>query len=218
MRSREIASPEGLNHLTIKVLLIIICCIQVGNLLENHSKTAEKWELKGETLIFIYIKGESLMSERDVFLTREGLAKLENELDEAKTVKRKEIAERIKTALGFGDISENSEYDQAKDEQAKLEERIAKVENIIRNAKIIEDEDISTEVVGVGSKVVVLDVEYNEEMEYTIVGSAEANPNEGKISNESPVGKALLGSKQGETVDVQVPDGLIQFQVQKIAR
>ena len=158
------------------------------------------------------------MSERDVFLTREGLAKLENELDEAKTVKRKEIAERIKTALGFGDISENSEYDQAKDEQAKLEERIAKVENIIRNAKIIEDEDISTEVVGVGSKVVVLDVEYNEEMEYTIVGSAEANPNEGKISNESPVGKALLGSKQGETVDVQVPDGLIQFQVQKIAR
>jgi len=191
---------------------------------------------KGETLIFykceyqeklpkywvnafiIIFKGESLMAEKDVFLTREGLAKLENELEDAKIVKRKEIAERIRTALDFGDISENSEYDQAKNEQAKLEERIAKIEGILRNAKLIEDEEISTDIVGIGSRVVVLDVEYDEEMEYTIVGSAEANPYEGKISNESPVGKALLGSKAGDVVDVQVPDGVIKYQIQKIAR
>ncbi len=158
------------------------------------------------------------MTEKEVFLTREGLAKLEKELEDAKIIKRKEVAERIRTALDFGDISENSEYDQAKNEQAKLEERIAKIEAILRNAKMIEDEDISTEIVGIGSKVIVLDVEYDEEMEYTIVGSAEANPYEGKISNESPVGKALLGSKAGETVNVQVPDGVVKYQIQKIAR
>lgn len=158
------------------------------------------------------------MAEKDVFLTHAGLEKLEKELEDAKIIKRKEIAERIRTALDFGDISENSEYDQAKNEQAKLEERIAKIEAILRNAKLIEDEDISTEIVGIGSKVLVLDVEYDEEMEYTIVGSAEANPYEGKISNESPVGKALLGSKAGDTVDVQVPDGLIKYQIQKIDR
>ncbi|MGM0397337.1 MAG: transcription elongation factor GreA [Bacillota bacterium] len=159
-----------------------------------------------------------MMTEKEVFLTREGLAKLEKELEDAKIIKRKEVAERIRTALDFGDISENSEYDQAKNEQAKLEERIAKIEAILRNAKMIEDEDISTEIVGIGSKVIVLDVEYDEEMEYTIVGSAEANPYEGKISNESPVGKALLGSKAGETVNVQVPDGVVKYQIQKIAR
>ena len=130
------------------------------------------------------------MTEKDVFLTPEGLAKLEMELEEAKLVKRKEVAERIKQALDFGDISENSEYDQAKNEQGKLEERIAKLESILRNARLIDEDEITTEVVGVGSKVTVIDVEYNEESEYTIVGSAEANPYEGKISNESPVGKA----------------------------
>lgn len=158
------------------------------------------------------------MAEKEVFLTREGLANLENELEELKVVKRKEIAERIKTALDFGDISENSEYDQAKNEQANLEERIAKIESILRNAKLIEDEEVSTDVVGIGSKVVVLDIEYDEEMEYTIVGSAEANPYNGKISNESPVGKALLGGKAGETVDVQVPDGIVKYQIKKIDR
>ena len=130
------------------------------------------------------------MTEKDEFLTPEGLAKLEMELEEAKLVKRKEVAERIKQALDFGDISENSEYDQAKNEQGKLEERIAKLESILRNARLIDEDEITTEVVGVGSKVTVIDVEYNEESEYTIVGSAEANPYEGKISNESPVGKA----------------------------
>jgi transcription elongation factor GreA len=157
------------------------------------------------------------MTEKEVFLTREGLEKLENELEESKIVKRKEVAERIRQALDFGDISENSEYDQAKNEQAKLEERIAKIESILRNAKLIEDEEISTEIVGIGSKVTVLDVEYNEEMEYTIVGSAETNPSEGKISNESPVGKALLGSKAGQVVDVNVPDGILKYKIQTIA-
>ncbi|QQY79468.1 transcription elongation factor GreA [Keratinibaculum paraultunense] len=158
------------------------------------------------------------MAEKDVFLTVEGLKKLEKELDKLKTVKRKEVAEKIKQALAFGDISENSEYDQAKNEQAQLEERIAKLEMILRNAKLIDDEDISTDVVSIGSKVVVKDLEYNEEMEYTIVGSAEANPYEGKISNESPVGKALLGKKKEEIVEVRVPDGLIKYQILSITR
>jgi transcription elongation factor GreA len=158
------------------------------------------------------------MTERDVFLTREGLERLENELDELKSVKRKEVAERIKQALAFGDISENSEYDQAKNEQAKLEERIIKLENILRNAKLIDEDEITTDVVSVGSKVEVLDIEYDEKMEYTIVGSAEADPYLGKISNESPVGSALLGHKTGEEVDVQVPDGIIKYKILSITR
>lgn len=158
------------------------------------------------------------MAERDVFLTEEGLKKLENELEELKTVKRKEIAERIKQALAFGDISENSEYDEAKNEQAQLEERIAKLEMVLRNAKLIDDDEITTDVVSVGSKVVVNDLEYDEEMEYTIVGSAEANPFEGRISNESPVGKALLGKKAGEIVEVQVPDGILKYKIVSITR
>ena len=158
------------------------------------------------------------MAEKDVFLTAEGLNKLENELDELKTVRRKEIAERIKQALAFGDISENSEYDEAKNEQAQLEEKIAKLEMILRNARLIDREEISTDVVSIGSKVMVKDLEYDEEMEYTIVGSAEADPYEGKISNESPVGSALLGKKQEEIVEVRVPDGLIKYQILSITR
>lgn len=158
------------------------------------------------------------MTEKDVFLTAEGLEKLENELDSLKSVKRKEVAERIKQALAFGDISENSEYDQAKNEQAQLEERIVKLENILRNAKLIDEEEITTDVVGVGSRVVVADLEYDDEMEYIIVGSAEADPYNGKISNESPVGSALLGRKSGEEVDVQVPDGIIKYKILSIAR
>lgn len=158
------------------------------------------------------------MTEKDVFLTAEGLEKLENELDSLKSIKRKEVAERIKQALAFGDISENSEYDQAKNEQAQLEERIVKLENILRNAKLIDEEEITTDVVGVGSRVVVADLEYDDEMEYIIVGSAEADPYNGKISNESPVGSALLGRKSGEEVDVQVPDGIIKYKILSIAR
>ncbi len=158
------------------------------------------------------------MTEKDVLLTSEGLAKLENELDDLKSVKRKEVAERIKQALAFGDISENSEYDQAKNEQAKLEERIIKLENILRNAKLIDEDEITTDSVSVGSKVVVLDIEFNEKMEYTIVGSAEADPYNGKISNESPVGSALIGGKSGDVVDVNVPDGIIKYEILSITR
>ena len=124
------------------------------------------------------------MAEKQVFLTAEGLVKIEEELNELKSVKRKEIAERIKVALNFGDISENSEYDQAKNEQAQLEERIAKLENMLRNAKIIDEDQITTDKVSVGSKVVVKDLEFDEEMEYVIVGSAEAEHYVGRISNE----------------------------------
>ncbi|TJX67865.1 transcription elongation factor GreA [Soehngenia saccharolytica] len=158
------------------------------------------------------------MTEKEVFLTPEGLEKLEMELEEAKVVKRKEIADRIKQALAFGDISENAEYDQAKNEQAKLEERIAKLEAMLRNAVVIDDDEISTDIVTIGSKVTVLDIEFNEEMEYTIVGSAEADPFEGKISNESPMGKALLGRKVGDTVSVQAPDGIIKYKIKAIMR
>ena len=156
--------------------------------------------------------------ERSVFLTVKGLKKLEDELDVLKTERRKEVADRIKQALAFGDISENSEYDEAKNEQAQLEERIVKLEAMLRNAKIIDDEDITTDKVSIGSKVLVKDLEYDEEIEYTIVGVAESDPYEGKISNESPVGRALLGSKKGDTVEVHVPDGTIEFRVLSITR
>lgn len=158
------------------------------------------------------------MTEREVFLTRDGLRKLESDLDNLKTVKRREIAERIKEALAFGDISENSEYDQAKNDQAQLEERIAKLEMRLRNASLIDEDDISTDVVSIGSKVVVKDLEYDEEMEYTIVGVAEADPYEGTISNESPVGKALLGKAKEAIVEVNVPDGIIEYQILSITR
>lgn len=158
------------------------------------------------------------MSEKQVFLTKEGYEGLEKELEELKAVKRKEVAEKIKTALDFGDISENSEYDQAKDEQAQLENRILKVENMLRNAIIIDEENISTDEVGLGSKVLVKDLEFDEEMEFIIVGSAETDPYEGKISNESPVGSALIGNKPGDIVEVHVPAGILKYEILTISR
>ena len=139
-----------------------------------------------------------MMSNKEVVLTPKGKEKIENELEQLKTVKRKEIASRIKQAIEFGDISENSEYDEAKNEQAQIEERISKLENILKNAVLIDENDISTDAVSVGSKVHVKEDGDNEVVAYTIVGSAEADPYEAKISNESPVGKALLGKKIGE--------------------
>lgn len=155
---------------------------------------------------------------KKVVLTVEGLRKIEAELEQLKTVRRKEVSQRIKTAIAFGDISENSEYDEAKNEQAQVEERIFKLENMVRNAEIIDDEDISLEVISVGSKVKVLDMEFDEEVVYSIVGSAEADPYEGKISNESPVGDALLGKEVGEVVEIQVPDGIMKYKVLEISR
>lgn len=153
------------------------------------------------------------MINKEVLLTPAGFKKLEDELDFLRTIKRKEIAERIKVAIGFGDISENSEYEDAKKEQAFVEGRIATLEKMLRNARILEEEEISTEQVSVGSTVLVKDMEYDEEIEYIIVSSAEANPNENKISNESPVGKAIMGYSVGSTVEVTVPAGTVKYEI-----
>ncbi len=144
---------------------------------------------------------------KDVILTPEGLEKLKAELEHLSTDKRREVAERIKEAREFGDISENSEYDDAKNEQAMLEARIATVQEKIRMATVIEPEELSTEVVAVGSVVHVKDEQTGKSVKYTIVGSAEAKPAENRLSNESPVGRALLGRKRNEEVSVQVPRG-----------
>ncbi len=156
--------------------------------------------------------------EREVVLTVNGLKKIEDELELLKTVRRKEVAERIKQAIAFGDISENSEYDEAKNEQAQMEERISKLEGMLKKARIIDEDDISIDVVSIGSTVQVKDIEYDEVVEYTIVGSAEADPYELKISNESPVGKTLLGKKIGDIVEVQIPDGVTKYEVLEIKR
>ena len=158
------------------------------------------------------------MEEKEVILTQEGYDKLEKELEKLRTEARSEIAERIKVALGFGDLSENSEYDEAKNAQAENEGKIAELENKIRHAKIIDEAEIDTKTVQIGNTVKLYDVEFEEEVEYTIVGSAEAGPYEGKISNESPVGKALLGRTIGDIVDVQVPDGVAKFEILEIRR
>jgi transcription elongation factor GreA len=148
-------------------------------------------------------------------LTLEGLTKLEDELNSLKN-KRIDVADRIKQALAFGDISENAEYDEAKKEQAFVEGRILQIENILRTAKVIDEDDIHTDVVSVGSKVLLQDIEFGDEVEYTIVGSAEADPMNLKISNESPVGKALVGKAPGDAVQIIVPDGIIEYKILQI--
>lgn len=153
------------------------------------------------------------MSEKEVILTQEGLSKLENELDHLKSVKRREVAERIKVAIGYGDISENSEYEDAKNEQAFIEGRIITLEKMLRNARIINSEDVDTETVSVGSTVTMKDLEFGDTVEYTIVGTAESDPFLNKISNESPVGKAILGKQKGAIVDVNVPAGVIKYEI-----
>lgn len=154
------------------------------------------------------------MSKQNI-LTLEGLTKLEEELNSLKN-KRTDVAERIKQALAFGDISENAEYDEAKKEQAFVEGRIIQIENILRTARVIDEEDIQTDVVSVGSKVLLKDIEFGDEVEYTIVGSAEADPMNLKISNESPVGKALVGKSPGDAVEIAVPDGIIKYEILQI--
>ena len=156
------------------------------------------------------------MSEKKVVLTNEGLKKREEELEELKTVRRKEVAEKIKEARGQGDLSENAEYDSAKEEQAEIEARIVMLEKMLRNAEVIDDDEVSKDVISVGCTVKLFDIEFDEEVEYTIVGSAEADPMEGKISNESPVGLGLLGHKIGETVVIAAPEGDVEFKVLEI--
>jgi len=144
---------------------------------------------------------------KDTILTPEGLEKLKSELEELTTVKRREVAERIKDAREYGDISENSEYDDAKNEQAMLESRIATIEERLRSATVVKAEDLTNDVVQVGSAVHVKDQETGKSDQYTIVGSTEANPAQKKLSNESPVGRALIGHKKNEIVTVQLPNG-----------
>lgn len=155
---------------------------------------------------------------KDILITKEGLDELKAELDYLKAEKRLEIAEKIKIARSFGDLSENSEYDEAKNDQAKLENRINEIETILKHYKIIEEGSTRSKIVNVGTKVKVLDVELDEETEYKIVGSAEADPLNGRISDESPIGMALLGHKEGETVVAATPQGDLEFKIVKIIK
>lgn len=156
------------------------------------------------------------MENKQIMLTDAGLLKLEQELEMLKTQKRQEVAEKIKVARGFGDLSENSEYDAAKEEQAQVEARIVHIENMLKNAKVIDQDEIDLTKVSIGTKVKVYDEEFDEELEYSIVGSTEADPDLFKISDESPVGRALIGKSIGDIVDVETPGGVIKFKILSI--
>lgn len=158
------------------------------------------------------------MEEKEVLLTQEGYDNLEKQLEYLKTEKRAEISERIKVALGFGDLSENSEYDEAKNAQAENEIKIVDLENKLRYAKIIDESEIDTKTVQVGNKVKVLDMEFDEEVEYTIVGSTEVDLSQNRISNESPIGAALLGAKKNQVVEAQTPGGVVKFKILAIKK
>ena len=153
---------------------------------------------------------------RQAVITPEGLEKLKEEIEHLSTTKRREVAARIKEAREFGDISENAEYDDAKNEQALLEHRIATLEERLRDARVINKRDVAKDVVSVGSKVKLRDVAAKQTVEYYIVGSAEANPSQNKLSNESPVGKAIIGHKKGETVEVTAPRGSMKYKILEI--
>ena len=151
-------------------------------------------------------------------LTYQGLKKLEDELQELKVVRRKEVAAKIKEAREQGDLSENAEYDAAKDEQRDIEARIEDIEKILKNAEVVVEEEVNLDKISIGCNVKILDIEFDEELEYKIVGSTEANSLKGKISNESPVGKALLGAKVGDIVNVETQAGVLQYKVLEIQR
>ena len=153
---------------------------------------------------------------KEVILTPEGYEKLKQEIDYLQTDKRREVAERIRVAREFGDIAENAEYDDAKNEQAMLEHRIAQLEERLLSARVISKKEISKDTVSVGATVRLKDMDTNKSVEYHIVGSAEANPSENKVSNESPVGKAILGHKKGEVVEVSAPRGSLKFKILEI--
>ncbi len=153
---------------------------------------------------------------KEVILTSEGYERLKKEIEELSTVKRREVAERIRVAREFGDIAENAEYDDAKNEQMLLEHRIATLEERLRDARVISKKDVAKDVVSIGSKVKLRDVAARETVEYHIVGSAEANPGQNKLSNESPVGKAIIGKKKGETVEVSAPRGTLKYKILEI--
>lgn len=152
-------------------------------------------------------------NEKEVLLTLEGLNKYEKELEYLKTTRRREVAERIKQALEFGDISENSEYEDAKNEQGFIEGKILSIEKMLRNARVIDEQEIQSDVVSIGSKVTLIEINGGAEVEYMLVGSAEADPSQFRISNESPVGRGLMGQKVGSVVNVNVPIGTIQYKI-----
>ncbi|MBQ7774817.1 MAG: transcription elongation factor GreA [Lachnospiraceae bacterium] len=156
--------------------------------------------------------------EKKNILTYEGLKKYENELEHLKVVKRQEVAQKIKEAREQGDLSENAEYDAAKDEQRDIEARIEELEKILKNAEVVDEDEVDLDKINIGCMIKILDVEFNEELEYKIVGSTEANSLKGKISNESPVGKALMGHKVGDTVEVETQAGVIAYKVLEIQR
>ena len=156
--------------------------------------------------------------EKKNLLTYEGLKRLEDELQDLKVVKRKEVAQKIKEAREQGDLSENAEYDAAKDEQRDIEARIEELEKILKNAEVVVEDEVDLDKINVGCKVRLLDCEFDEELEYKIVGSTEANSLKGKISNESPVGKALIGAKVNDVVQVEMPSGVMEYKVLEIQR
>ncbi|MCQ2436382.1 MAG: transcription elongation factor GreA [Clostridia bacterium] len=155
---------------------------------------------------------------KQMVVTESGLQKLKEELDYLKNVKRKEAAENVGIARSFGDLSENSEYDEAKNEQAKLESQISELEETLAHITVINDHEINTETVSIGVSVLVLDMDYDEEVTYHLVGSREVSPLDNKISDQSPIGKALIGTKVGDVVSVEVPDGIAKFKVLKIEK
>lgn len=157
-----------------------------------------------------------MTEEKEVLLTKEGLHKLETELEHLKSVKREEVAERIKQAIAFGDISENSEYEDAKNEQAFIEGRIMTLEKTLKNARLMEEEEIRTDVVSLGSKVTLKEMKSGREIHVTLVSSVESKLKDGKISNESPVGKAVMGKKVNSTVTVEAPAGPIKYKIIKV--
>jgi len=158
------------------------------------------------------------MPANQTFLTAEGYKKLSEELDYLRTAGREQIASKIKEARSFGDLSENAEYDEAMNEQAIMEAKISRLEEELKHAKILDTEDLSTDEVSIGAHVTVRDLTYDEEMEFQIIGKAQANPDENRISDESPVGRALLGHKEGDIVDVEVPSGVVQFEILRISK
>ena len=158
------------------------------------------------------------MEEKEILLTQEGYDNLEKELDYLKTEERAAIAERIRVALGFGDLSENSEYDEAKNAQATNETKIADLENKLRHARIIDESEIDTKTVQIGNKVKIKDLEFDEDLEYTIVGSTEVDLASNKISNESPIGAALLGAKKNQVVEANTPGGIAKFKILSITK
>lgn len=189
--------------------------MRVNFLIGQKSLSLSLRIVRGKVCEFIFIWSDSNL-EKQVILTQEGLDNLKNELENLKTVRRKEVAEKIKVALSFGDLSENSEYDEAKNEQAIMESRILEIEAMLKNVKVIDEGELSTDRIHVGSKIKVHDVSFDETLDYRIVGSSEADPREGRISDESPVGAALLGHKKGQTVVVKTPGGDVKYKILEI--